>query len=351
MAINDTYLPVKISGDGSTVAFDFDFRVYEEDNLLVSLVDKETDQITEVLEYGTDYTVEIEPLTGDPGGTITLDEAPSADYWVLIESNIPDDQPTSFGVDSKLSEKSIERALDRQCRISQQLSEKINRCLKLPASLAESDISVELPVPSAGKFIAWNDEEDGLENRSGEFTAVDYTGTISAGLYADRPATPSVDDIYIATDTQQLLICFTNAVWSPIVPDGQYFTNLANIPSGAGRIPEANLPLRHRNTVVTLTDGANIATNAALGDHFKVTLGGNRTLDNPTNVVEGQRIVFEFIQDGTGSRTITLGANFLLGVDITAVTLTTTANKKDMMACVGTSDGKLKVVAFMRGYA
>ncbi|MFX8844617.1 hypothetical protein ABTM93_19255, partial [Acinetobacter baumannii] len=55
--------------------------------------------------------------------------------------------------------------------------------------------------------------------------------------------------------------------------------------------------------VVALTDAASIAVDCTLGNHFRVTLGGNRTLANPTGATDGQRLVFEVIQDGTGSRT------------------------------------------------
>lgn len=103
--------------------------------------------------------------------------------------------------------------------------------------------------------------------------------------------------------------------------------------------------------VATLTDAATIATDAVLANHFRVTLGGNRTLGNPTNPYDGARIVYEFIQDGTGSRTITLDTKFALGTDITGVTLTTTANKRDFMTVIYNSTAdKWYVVAFVKGY-
>lgn len=107
-------------------------------------------------------------------------------------------------------------------------------------------------------------------------------------------------------------------------------------------------------TPVALSDGANIATNAALGNYFRVTLGGNRTLDAPTNAVDGQQIVYEFIQDGTGSRTLTLASGtggFILGTDITSTTLTTTASKTDYMTCVYNSTAqRWRVVGFVKGF-
>lgn len=102
---------------------------------------------------------------------------------------------------------------------------------------------------------------------------------------------------------------------------------------------------------VALTDAATIATNAALGNHFRVTLGGNRTLGNPTNPTDGQRVIWELIQDATGSRTITLDTNFALGTTISAVTLTTTASKRDFLGAIYNSTaGKWYVIAFSKGF-
>jgi len=106
-----------------------------------------------------------------------------------------------------------------------------------------------------------------------------------------------------------------------------------------------------RSSFVALTDAATVATDASLGDRFKVTLGGNRTLGNPTNAYDGQQIVWEIIQDGTGSRTITLDTKFAFGADIASVTLTTTASKRDFLTAIydSTAD-KFYVVGFVKGY-
>jgi len=102
---------------------------------------------------------------------------------------------------------------------------------------------------------------------------------------------------------------------------------------------------------IALTDTATIATDASLGDYFRVTLGGNRTLGEPSNPSDGQRVLWEFIQDGSGSRTITLNAIFALGTDISSVTLTTTPSKRDFMYAVYNSTAdKWYVVGFVKGY-
>lgn len=79
----------------------------------------------------------------------------------------------------------------------------------------------------------------------------------------------------------------------------------------------------------TLTDGATIDWNVQTSPVAKVTLGGNRILNAPSNSVAGQFISLLVIQDGTGSRTLTWNAVYEFTAD-TAPTLTTTANYGDL---------------------
>jgi hypothetical protein len=86
-----------------------------------------------------------------------------------------------------------------------------------------------------------------------------------------------------------------------------------------------------RGAVVALTDGATITADFALANNFSVTLGGNRTLGNPTNLVVGQSGVIKITQDATGSRTLAYGSNWDFAGGV-APTLTTTANAVDILA-------------------
>ena len=83
-----------------------------------------------------------------------------------------------------------------------------------------------------------------------------------------------------------------------------------------------------RANIVTLSDGANISYDMDDGNNATVTLGGNRTLDNPSNVTVGQSGSIFIVQDGTGSRTLSFGSayDFASG---TAPTLTTAASAVD----------------------
>jgi hypothetical protein len=57
--------------------------------------------------------------------------------------------------------------------------------------------------------------------------------------------------------------------------------------------------------IVALTDGATISTNAAAGKHFRVSIGGDRTLAAPTGAVDGMRRVWEVTASAT-NRNLTL---------------------------------------------
>ncbi len=59
----------------------------------------------------------------------------------------------------------------------------------------------------------------------------------------------------------------------------------------------------------TLTDAANISWDMDLGEMAEVTLGGNRTLDNPTNLKKGTYSLL-VKQDASGGRTLDYGTAF-----------------------------------------
>jgi hypothetical protein len=86
-----------------------------------------------------------------------------------------------------------------------------------------------------------------------------------------------------------------------------------------------------RGTPIGLTDGATITPDFSLGNNYAVTLAGNRTLANPTNLTAGQSGVITVGQDSSGSRTLAFGSYWKFPGG-TAPTLTTTANAVDVLA-------------------
>lgn len=84
-------------------------------------------------------------------------------------------------------------------------------------------------------------------------------------------------------------------------------------------------------TITALTDGATVTPDFDLSNNFSVTLGGNRTLANPSNLTAGQSGVIVITQDGTGSRTLAYGSYWKFA-NGTAPSLTTTASAVDVLA-------------------
>jgi hypothetical protein len=92
----------------------------------------------------------------------------------------------------------------------------------------------------------------------------------------------------------------------------------------------------------SLTDGTTIDWNGATnGQVVAVTLGGNRTMNAPTNIVQYAMYVLRVAQDGTGSRNLAFNAAYKFGT-AGAPTLTTTASKVDILGFIGGSANTLE---------
>lgn len=108
----------------------------------------------------------------------------------------------------------------------------------------------------------------------------------------------------------------------------------ATLPDASGTLAMLSLAQTYsaaqRGSISALTDGATITANFAVANNFSVTLGGNRTLANPSNLTAGQSGAIFISQDGTGSRTLSYGSywDFSGG---NPPTLTTTASAVDLL--------------------
>ena len=106
-------------------------------------------------------------------------------------------------------------------------------------------------------------------------------------------------------DTSLADLRYVRASVSSTITADKHFVG-ASVSTPGGIVVGTNA--RAYNPITTLTDAASITVNFALGNNFLVTLGGNRTLEAPTNATAGQTGEIYFIQDGTGGRTISFNA-------------------------------------------
>tara|TARA_Y100000310_G_scaffold87397_1_gene84227 strand:- start:939 stop:1811 length:873 start_codon:yes stop_codon:yes gene_type:complete len=110
--------------------------------------------------------------------------------------------------------------------------------------------------------------------------------------------------------------------------DGSNWHLVADNAGGVSLNTAQNWTKGQRGEITGLSDGATITPDMDDSNNFSVTLGGNRTLANPSNLTAGQTGSIYVTQDGTGSRTLSYGTywDFAGG---SAPTLTTTAAAVD----------------------
>jgi hypothetical protein len=98
-----------------------------------------------------------------------------------------------------------------------------------------------------------------------------------------------------------------------------------------------------RGEITTLTDGATVTPDMADSNNFTLTLGGNRTLANPSNLTAGQSGSIFIVQDATGSRTLAYGSQYDF-IGGTAPTLSTALNSVDRIDYVVRTTGSIHCV-------
>lgn len=154
--------PDSYVGDDSTDTYAYTFRIFDETDLLVSTEDDEGERAT--LSYPDDYSVS---GVDDPdGGDIVLVAGNLADGTLLsIRPNIPITQPIDIRNNGQFLRETMEDALDRLTMIAQQLDIVQDRTMRFSETYT-GGADPTLPDPEAGTVLAWNADEDGLENIS-----------------------------------------------------------------------------------------------------------------------------------------------------------------------------------------
>ena len=93
----------------------------------------------------------------------------------------------------------------------------------------------------------------------------------------------------------------------------------------------------------TDTDTSNtgsVTLDFTANQNFVLTLTGNTTLANPSTEQVGQSGFIAFIQDGTGSRTVSLGTDYETAA-AAGITLTSTASATDLVPYLVVASGRI----------
>jgi hypothetical protein len=112
-------------------------------------------------------------------------------------------------------------------------------------------------------------------------------------------------------------------------PTSGVLTTLATVTSSANTFTAAQ-----RCSFSTLTDAATITIDLSVSNNFNLVLGGNRTLDVPTNMVAGQTGVITVRQDITGLRTLAYAWPWQFPVGVAPVLSTGKLVMDQLIYCV-----------------
>lgn len=106
MANEVDYSPREYWGNGTTREFGFDWKVLEKEDLIVTLIDGETET---VLTIGSDYQATIESV----GGVITLTTAPASTQKIRIERLVSNYQSKRYSTSTGFQGDEVEKSFDR----------------------------------------------------------------------------------------------------------------------------------------------------------------------------------------------------------------------------------------------
>jgi hypothetical protein len=103
--------------------------------------------------------------------------------------------------------------------------------------------------------------------------------------------------------------------------------------------------------VVGLTDAATIAVDASLGNDFRVTIAGNRTIANPSNPAPGQQIIFQVTQGPGGGFSVSWGSAYEFSDGLPQPILSSQAGQTDLLGFIyNAAKGKWLLAAFLNGF-
>ena len=227
MTISSTTVKNSYSGNGSTTAFAYTFKIFANTDLQVIIRSSTGTETVKTLT--THYTVS---GVGDASGgnvTFTSGNTPASGETVVIRRAVPQTQAIDYIANDPFPAESHEEGLDRATMTTQQVQEELDRSLKL--SRTNTMTSTEFTVGAsdrANKVLAFDSSgEISVTQELGTFKGTDATVTTAA--YVQR-------DIIKSTTAAQLnnvYICVADSVVGDSLTDTDHFQLLVDAVSAA----------------------------------------------------------------------------------------------------------------------
>ena len=144
--------------------------------------------------------------------------------------------------------------------------------------------------------------------------AITTTGVITGGTVEATTDTASGDNAAMGYTAAEGLILTGQGSTNDVTIKNDADADVIEIPTGTTNVTVAgNLGVGGTAVANTDTDTSNtgnVTLDFSANQNFVLTLTGNTTLVNPSTEQVGQSGFIAFIQDGTGSRTVSLGTDY-----------------------------------------
>jgi len=221
MTISTTIIKSSYSGNGSTTAFTYNFKITDQDDIEVIIRSANGTETVKTLT--THYTVS---GVGGNSGTVTFTAGniPVTGETVLLRRSTPQTQAMDLIDNDPMSADTIEDAHDKVIAITQELQEEVDRSIKL--SRTNTMTSTEFTVDAssrANKILAFDSAgEISVTQELGTYKGTDATTTTAA--YVQR-------DIIKSTTAAQLnnvYICVADSVVGDLLTDTDHFELLVD---------------------------------------------------------------------------------------------------------------------------
>ncbi len=193
------------TGNDVADTFVYDWPIFANTDLEVieTLISTGAETILTII---TDYTVTgVGEATG--GNVVLVAGALPSTKKVTIRLKPPLTQTTDYKEHDPFPAETHEKALDKIVNQVKSIKEETARSVQGPVT--ETDPLI-IPALVANQLLS----NDGSVLFWSAITGSDYNGSLLRGLDANKAAAPNVGDIYIATDTKRVYMCFVAGVWS-----------------------------------------------------------------------------------------------------------------------------------------
>ena len=171
-------------------------------------------------------------------------------------------------------------------------------------------------------------------------TAVDVVGDLTAATLNADGDTSAGDNAAIGYTASEGLILTGQGSTSDITIKNDADATVFSVATGTTTGTFAGTVLAKTDTDTSNTGTVQLDFTA--NQNFVLTLTGNVTLSNPSTEQVGQAGVIVFIQDGTGSRTVTLGEDYETPASA-GLTLSSTASAVDVVPYFVKASGSIQL--------